>query len=147
MFCDKFKPQILMLSETCVTEDIFDSEIAIIGYNLLRCDSNSRHTGGLAVYTKSGIRVPTISSCQKDLSWFMAVKVLSGFTKGVYDVIYKSPQERNKNFIDIFDDWCSEFFDSENNLNVICGDFNTESCFGRVGLKIINYFSDRVGSD
>jgi hypothetical protein len=79
----------------------------------------------LAVYTKSGISIPTVSSCQKDLSWFLAVTVLSGFTKGVFGLIYKSPQERNQNFIEMFgDDWCSEFFDSENSLSVICRDFN-----------------------
>ncbi len=109
-----------MLSETCLTDEIFDSEIAITGYNLLRCDSNSSHTGGLALYTKSEISIQVICNSQKDLSWFLAVKVISGFAQGV------SPQERNQNFIDKFDDWCSEYFNSENELNVICGDFNID---------------------
>ncbi|XP_077295857.1 kelch-like protein 40 [Arctopsyche grandis] len=39
------KPWFLGLSETHVTSEIEDFELGMKGYNVIRCDSNSRHTG------------------------------------------------------------------------------------------------------
>ncbi|KAK9759293.1 7tm Chemosensory receptor [Popillia japonica] len=54
---EKYNPVIVMLSETHVTEEILDSEISIKGYNILRCNSYSRHTGGVIMYVKLGVDI------------------------------------------------------------------------------------------
>lgn len=45
-----------MLSETHVTEDIDDCELVINGYKLERCNSRSRHTGGVVMYIRNSIK-------------------------------------------------------------------------------------------
>ena len=56
------KPAAIVLSETHITSDISDSEISIRGYNLVRCDSHSRHTGGVLIYVKKATRFKLDSS-------------------------------------------------------------------------------------
>jgi hypothetical protein len=46
----KKKPLLLILSEARLTNDMGDNLVEIQNYNLLRCDSNNRHTGGVIVY-------------------------------------------------------------------------------------------------
>jgi hypothetical protein len=92
MFCEQYKPRILLLSETCITNEISNCEINVEGYKIYRCDSDSRHTGGLVIYAKSDINLQVISNCKKSLSWFLAFKILKGFTKGIYGLVYKSPR-------------------------------------------------------
>lgn len=41
------KPKVIILTETHITSEFLDAEININGYKVLRCDSNSRHTGVL----------------------------------------------------------------------------------------------------
>lgn len=54
---EDFSPAIVLLSETCLTEDIFDLELIIDGYTILRCDSNSRKTGGVLAYIRSDVTI------------------------------------------------------------------------------------------
>lgn len=56
------KPMIIFLTETHITIDINDSELKINGYNLVRCDSHSRHTGGVAIYVQEELSMNIISS-------------------------------------------------------------------------------------
>lgn len=44
------KPLIIMLSETCVTKDIDESEISIEGYVCYNVQSHSRFTGSCVAY-------------------------------------------------------------------------------------------------
>lgn len=46
----------VLLSETHITSDIADEEIMINNYNLFRCDSHSRHTGGVIIYLKKNVK-------------------------------------------------------------------------------------------
>lgn len=47
------KPMMLCCSETRTTEDIHDGELTIQGYDYVRSDSDSRHTGGVIIYIKT----------------------------------------------------------------------------------------------
>lgn len=52
---NKRKIDICLLNETHITSDIENNELKVRGYNIMRCDSDSRHTGGVVVYIKNNI--------------------------------------------------------------------------------------------
>nr|CAI5828725.1 unnamed protein product [Callosobruchus analis] len=51
----KFNPKIILTSESRTTQDVEDIEIQMEGYNAVRCDSSTRHTGGVIIYVRSGL--------------------------------------------------------------------------------------------
>lgn len=88
------KPVIVLLCETHVTTDILDSEIEIENYNLIRCNSHSRHTGGCVIYVKSELNVNVISNTVFNANvWILAIAIISQETlyAGTYSVVYRSP--------------------------------------------------------
>lgn len=54
------KPVAAILSETHVTDDINDNEIMVKGYNILLCNSHSRHTDGVIFYVKKNVMFKVI---------------------------------------------------------------------------------------
>lgn len=48
----KHKPLLLFMSETHLTNDVQDFEISCDGYQIIRCDSHSKRTGGVLIYIK-----------------------------------------------------------------------------------------------
>jgi Reverse transcriptase (RNA-dependent DNA polymerase) len=123
MLCAEKKPKILMISETHVTSDFDDSELEINGYNLIRCDSNSRHTGGVAMYIDESVDFNVVCKLVKSKTWILSVKINNHLMTGLYAVVYKSPSEKINDFLNTFDEFCDEHINDEND-NVITGDFN-----------------------
>lgn len=77
LLVNQVMPDILLLSEARATDQIFDSEINIKGYNLIRCDLNSRHTGGVVIYVKNYINFEVLS-CESDFvgqNYFLAINI------------------------------------------------------------------------
>lgn len=68
---------------------MYDAEFYIENYILVRCDSDSRHTGGVAIYIRNDIQFKVISNCIRDRIWYLAIKITRGFMKGIYGVLYK----------------------------------------------------------
>lgn len=118
------KPLIVILSETCTTDDIKDCEIECVGYDTYRIDSHTRMTGGCCIYVSKTLSSELISSKSIDKAvWTISVKV-SNFNC-IFTALYNSPAASKKKCVDIFNDWC----DSELDLtqkNVIAGDFNVD---------------------
>lgn len=115
----------MMLSETHVTPDFNDSELKIDGYQLIRCDSNSRHTGGVAIYVKDNCNYSVVHSEHKSKTWILTIKISENITDGNFTVIYKSPKEKINDFLSIFDEFCEKTIDN-NNKSVIVGDMNID---------------------
>lgn len=120
---EKYSPKLVFLSETRTTSEIENFEISINNYELVRCDSNSRKTGGCAIYIRKDIEFQIIKNEVQKLCWILVIKVTKGFQKGVYGVLYKSPQQKNKDFLKILDNWFEEII-SDENFNIVSGDFN-----------------------
>ena len=59
LFLDNNEVDVLALNETRLDETIFDSEISIPMYHLIRKDRN-RHGGGVAIYLKNTLNIQTI---------------------------------------------------------------------------------------
>lgn len=61
-YVNKYEPLILCLTETGITEDFDMFELCINGYEISRCDSSSRHTGGVLILTKIGCQICNVKS-------------------------------------------------------------------------------------
>lgn len=102
----KTKPAILALSETRLISDIEDKEVNMPGYNTVRCDAESRNTGGVILYVRSNIKYEVvlikklISNC-----WCAAIKVWEDIFKGIIIiVVYHSPSASDGDFIRFLED-------------------------------------------
>lgn len=75
----KIRPKLLFMSETRLTEEIDSSEVNVKTYRLIRCDSYTRSTGGVAVYIKAGINYEVIANeCITNNVWLLAVQITYG---------------------------------------------------------------------
>lgn len=98
LLCYKMKPMILCCSEARTTEDILDGEITIEGYECIRSDSDSRHTGGVIMYIKNNIKYKIMETISiKNSIWCLSIEALDCAHRGIYGVIYRSPNAKNNN--------------------------------------------------
>lgn len=122
-FVDENDPEIICCTETRVTSQINDGEIQIDDYNVYRSDSQSRNSGGVVMYTKKKINVKLLHNEVFGYNNIMIVKVSNSNLNGIWMVVYRSPSESRKIFIEKLNNLCYEFI--ENNTNTyIVGDFN-----------------------
>jgi len=71
----KINPVIMALTESRI-EEIDDSKVSMPDYNMVRCDSDSRFTAGVAIYVRNDIRFETILTRQIELNcWTTAIEV------------------------------------------------------------------------
>lgn len=122
---ERTKPDIVFLSETHLTIEINNCEIEINNYVCVRCDSISRHTGGVAIYVKQSIGFSVFYSevLDKLNTWFLTIKVTNGFKKGLYSVLYHSPNSNDNIFLDCFERILEQVLVNDQN-NIKVGDFN-----------------------
>lgn len=118
----------ICLSETHLTEDIEDGEICIQNYNIIRCDSISRHTGGVCFYINNKWKIRNIdnSSIGKQI-WWLKIEIRSESVKYNLIGLYRSPHKQNSPeglFINFFENEMDKIKTEENNL--IIGDFNID---------------------
>lgn len=117
---------IIVLSETRLTENISDNEVNIEKYNLIRCDSLSRHTGGVAIYVNANLQCEQVYTLVVNMDiWCLAVKVRCGFCSFVIAGLYRSPSSSNRQFCDRFNELMDNLVKDNNNL-IIVGDFNID---------------------
>lgn len=115
----------MCLTETRVTSDIEDFELALDNYAIERVNSESRHTGGVILYIRKDILFQNVYKhvIVKNL-WFLVVSLRFSNTKYMIVCLYHSPNESHTVFLDFFENWLDQ-----NILNVECtliilGDFN-----------------------
>lgn len=132
------------MSETHLTNDIQDFEINCDNYEIIRCDSHSKHTGGVLIYIRKDIRYKLVcnKNCDNNM-WVLTIKVnYKKLLCGSFSVVYRSPSKSVCDFVRYFEDWCDDYLDITD-INTICGDFNInfkEDSFYK--NKIVNVFSD-----
>lgn len=137
------KPICVILTETHVTNDIQNVEIEIDGYDLIRCDSHSRHTGGVIFYVlKSVKRKVIISKSVENVIWILACEIVCDKKRHVCYGIYRSPECRDKDFLIEMD----QLYDSLRfeKSNLLIGDFNIDllkdTCYAKqLKTKIIDW--------
>lgn len=121
-----YNPLVLCLTETCVNEEITEIELNIEGYKVFRCNSCSRHTGGVLIFVKKNIKVANIRSHSLDTNfWILSVNIKINKVNYGIAVLYRSPNGNISMFFDGFSDWLDEFIDSNgSNVMILTGDFN-----------------------
>jgi exonuclease III len=125
MMMNEYKPLIGCLTETHCTEDIEDHELDIPGYSaVIRCDSHSRHTGGVLIYVRDGIKFESVNvvSCQSEY-WAIEMKVYMKRMTVRLIVLYRSPSGSVPKLLEYLKG-LSESNMIERGDTIICGDFN-----------------------
>lgn len=118
----------ICVTETHLTDDIGDEEFGLENYKLLRCDSESRHTGGVCFYVKNNWKAKIIESISMGkMIWWLHIKIQN--KNKIYNVIgvYRSPHKQNSPesiFIEFFESKMESLNSNENQL--ILGDFNID---------------------
>lgn len=138
-------PAMIFCSETCATDNILDSELKIEHYDLIRCDSTSRHTGGTLIYIKQSVKYVIIENRNyNNNTWCLTIEVKTKELKGNYTVIYHSPSTSDSSFIDILEQIVRL------NVNllkscVILGDFNIDMSKHYTYSKRLQHFIEQAG--
>ena len=70
------QPYMLFCTEARVTTEINDAEITIDGYNILRSDSISRHSGGVVLYYRSDMDVVKLANHVQGYSNILTIIVV-----------------------------------------------------------------------
>lgn len=131
-------PSIILLSESRITSDVLDFELDINTYSLLRCDSNSRHTGGVLIYIRHGVKYFGIKKyVLLGNFWCMFVTVELNNIKWRIGVLYRSPSASLPIFLDHFEEWCEEISNVTKQKIIIAGDFN-------INFKENSFYSNRL---
>ena len=131
-------PIILALAETRLISEIDDEEVKLNNYCLFRQDSDSRHTGGVALYVRSdyGSKVIMKRVLQKNY-WFLLIKTTIVQKSWYIGVIYHSPNESHSVFLDNFENIIDEIsLDAQDEFLVI-GDFN-------IDIGNVSTYSNRI---
>ncbi|KAF2891192.1 hypothetical protein ILUMI_14981 [Ignelater luminosus] len=75
ILAETYTSSIIILSETCTTTDIEPFEVDIQGHISVRCDSHSRHTGGVFVLIRKDIRFTFMSSAILERNaWILSLR-------------------------------------------------------------------------
>ncbi len=91
----------------------------------MREDSNSRHTGGVAIYLRNSIKSVTTYSYKSTNNklWSMSVKLNNYIDDLVLTILYNSPSNSKAEFLEYFETFVNDKIDN-GKINIICGDFN-----------------------
>lgn len=119
-------PFVVCVSETHLTADIEDDEIAMPGYNLVNCYSNSRHTGGTTIYIKSLLKFEVICSEAIDYNyWALWIRVQMKTENVMVGAIYRSPNGNCREFLTYMEEKLNEDCIHQQKT-VIMGDLNID---------------------
>lgn len=114
------------MSETRVTEDIENTEIQVDNYNVIRCNSKSRRTGGVLIYIMKGIQYNIFRTFVLEGNyWCKILKVIVATSVWFIGCIYHSPSSSDAVFLDDFEELCEDVF-LPNRCCILVGDFNLD---------------------
>lgn len=124
VLAEAHKPSIILCSETCTTENVEDSELDIATYKMVRCDSHSRHTGGVIIYVHTTIDFNIIYNASVNRNiWCIIIKLKKVDKKFQIGVLYHSPNTSDADFLDYLTEILLNKYDKSNH-NIVVGDFN-----------------------
>lgn len=116
-------PEIFCAVETRTTKDIHDGEITFDGYSIIRSDSLSRNSGGVAIFTKSFIQFKLVADIVFGYNNILIVDITSGYWRGRLLLVYHSPNYSHTEFLNelerVLEQYCSR-----GNVVYVIGDFN-----------------------
>lgn len=120
----QWKPIIICLSETHVTEDFQNNEIDIEGYNAITTYSTSQHTGGTIIYIKNELQYTvTINESIYMNMWISGIQF--SIKKHKYNILnlYHSPSSRDAEFLEKLEEILEQYVTKPGTF-ILVGDFN-----------------------
>jgi hypothetical protein len=122
---EKIKPSIICLTETHITEEIYDIEIQIKNYNGVHVRSESRRTGGCSIYVRNNIRIKkTTEEKLNQGTWIVGTSIeINKKIINLY-VIYRSPSTSVNEFLQEYERWMEKIVKKEN--AILLGDYNID---------------------
>lgn len=120
------KYEIIMLSETHTTNELTDGEIDIDGYKIVKLDSFSNRTGGVAIYINSNWQYEIIQEYVLGVDiWWLAIKCVCESISFIVVTVYRSPNRfsSKRQFCDLIREWI-DYLDDISEKIIIVGDFN-----------------------
>lgn len=121
----KRRPDICLLNETHVTEDVMDTEIKIRGYHLIRSNSHSTSTGGAVAYINDKLKFSNVKTESNDVAWLTMFDLTTKNSIVTIAGIYLSAEtSKKRRVLDWFGSFCEN--NCENNDIMITGDFNID---------------------
>lgn len=124
LLCKK-SPNILCCTEARVTEDISDSEISVDGYNVIRSNSPSRHSGGVVVYIANTVQYEVKSDIVFEYNNILVVDIMNESVRGRWIFVYHSPNSPHCQFLSRLEQVLEHFGMIAMKLYVT-GDFNID---------------------
>lgn len=121
-----YTPVLILLSESRNTQDIEDAELSLPNYQTVRCDSDSRYTGGVILYVRLDMNYSIYKSFICDSNyWCKVIKIVSNTSSILVGCLYHSPSASHATFLDDFEGFCEDVF-CNNWKCVLAGDFNLD---------------------
>ena len=122
LFLHNNEVDLLALNETRLDDTIFDSEISIPMYHLIRKDRN-RHGGGVAIYLKNSLNIQMVEHESLSHLEAICIKLCLKGTKPILFVNWYRPPNSKTHVWDHYENFL-EFADSLNLNIIIMGDIN-----------------------
>lgn len=119
----QIQPNLIICTESHVTDKMNDSEIALEGYVTVRSDSLSTHTAGVTIYVKNKIRFNVVEQHVFEFNNILVFDVFGTASKGRWIAIYHSPNNSHSEFLEKID----RVLESNSNTTLVTkvtGDFN-----------------------
>lgn len=135
----------LLCTETRTTHEIRDNEISLVGYDIIRCDSHTRHTGGSLIFVKKTLKyIVVLNESFENNVWCISIDILKGELKGNYTVIYHSPSTSDSKFLEIVSVICDKTINLSKSC-LIVGDFNIDMSKQSTYSKKLNQLFQSYG--
>lgn len=139
----KKSPDICLLNETHITEDVNTAEIKITGYNIIRSDSFSSRTGGVVAYIKRNIKIGNIKCHASQLLWIASFDIQSRLKNTMICGMYLSASENKMNVLHELENWCEENCNGKN--VIMTGDYNVNYMNNTVYKQKLTQIHDDIG--
>lgn len=111
------------MTETRVTDSVYDGEIHIPAYTCIRSDSMSRQSGGVVFYALQPQCVKMVKSFQIGYNNLLICDISNCDNRGRYFLTYHSPSASHAEFLDFLDEILENFMHVALPVYLL-GDFN-----------------------
>lgn len=123
MLLHKILPEFLCCTESHITEQVNDGELSLTNYHLVRSNSISTHTAGVALYIKSDVKFKVVENYVFEFNNVLVIDIFDTRVRGRWFLVYHSPNYSHAQFLNRFDEILETHSDTTMHMKA-AGDFN-----------------------
>lgn len=120
----KIDPDVLLLNETHLTDEVNDGEIKIKGHFVILSNSHTTHTGGTCIYVKKSLKTLNKKRFGVDSIWITSCEIKFNGSNILLASVYFSPNANKIESIGKLEKWINE--ECENKSIILSGDLNID---------------------